>query len=439
LVETSTDGDERAVGVGVGDPTEARAVAPASTERVGRERRGAGLAVPRAVARAWLGLALLSVALVALAVVDLSAGGLRGHHGWFALLYVLSAAGFGLLATAATSLPLRVTLVAAIVLRLVFLPIAPTLSDDVYRYLWDGRVQLAGFDPYRFAPDDRRLDAVRFVDRARINHPRLRTVYPPLAELGFAAVAAVHGGVLVLKLLVGLVDLLTAWAVWWLADTRRRRAALVLYLLCPAVILQTWEAGHIEIVAVLLVVLGAAMLRRSRDGWAGFALGLGAAVKLTPVAMLVPALVGGRARPVRLLAGFMPALLLPYLPYALWGGAFGSLFESGTRWLGGSLAYAAARVALPAGPARLVCAAVFVAGATWISWRLRGRAQTGRAFAWTATLLVVCLPVVHAWYWLTPLALGLAAGEAVPVVLGVVAPLPEGLAPAVARALPPWR
>ena len=66
--------------------------------------------------------------------------------------------------------------------------------------------------------------------------------------------------------------------------------------------------------------------------------------------------------------------------------------------------------------------------------RLRGRPATARAFAWTATLLVVCLPVVHAWYWLTPLALGLAAGEALPVALGLLAPLPEALAPALPAA-----
>ncbi len=395
--------------------------------------------VPAAGVRAGLGLALVCGALAALAASEWSSGGLLTHQGRFALLYGLSGIGFALLATAATSVPLRVALVAAVAVRLVFLPFTPSLSDDVYRYVWDGRVQLAGLNPYRYAPADSRLDTVPYGDRGRINHARLRTVYPPLAELGFAAVAAAHGGILALKVLLGLVDLLAAWAVWWLADTKKRRQALVLYLLCPAVILQTWEAAHLEVAAVLLVVLAAGLLRRGRDGWAGAALGLAAAVKLTPLALVVPALVGGRARPARLLAGLVPALLVPYLPYVLHGGAFGSLFESGTTWLGGSLVYAAARVVLPAGPARAVCATLFIGGAVWIARRLRGRPATARAFAWTATLLVFCLPVVHAWYWLTPLALGLAAGEALPVALGLLAPLPEALAPALPAAAPPWR
>jgi hypothetical protein len=395
--------------------------------------------LPAAGVRARLGLALVCGSLAALAASEWSSGGLPTHQGRFAVLYGLSGIGFALLATAVTSVPWRVALVAAVTVRLIFLPFTPSLSNDVYRYIWDGRVQLAGLNPYRYAPADGRLDTVRYADRGRINHPRLRTVYPPLAELGFAALAAAHGGILALKVLLGLVDLLAAWAVWWLADTKRRRPALVLYLLCPAVILQTWEAAHLEVAAVLLVVLAAGLLRRGRDGWAGAALGLAVAVKLTPLALVVPALVGGRARPARFLAGLVPALLVPYLPYLLRGGAFGSLFESGTTWLGGSLAYAAVRVVLPAGPARAVCAALFAGGALWIAHRLRGRPETARAFAWTATLLVVCLPVVHAWYWLTPLALGLAAGEALPVALGLLAPLPEALAPALPVAAPPWR
>ncbi|HMK92325.1 MAG TPA: glycosyltransferase 87 family protein [Thermoleophilia bacterium] len=397
------------------------------------------LALPRAGLRAGLGLAALCGALGALALIDLMAGGLLAHRGWFAILYLVSAAGFGLLATAATSLPLRVTLVAAVAVRLAFLPVTPSLSTDVYRYLWDGRVQLAGLNPYRYVPRDHHLDAVGYADRARVNHPGLRTVYPPLAEIGFAALAALHGGVLALKLVVGVADLLAAWAVWWLADTRRRRTAVTLYLLCPAIVLQTWEAGHLEIVAVLFIVVAAGLIRRGRDPWAGLALGAAAAIKITPAALLVPALVGGRARPARLLAGFLPALLLPYLPYLLWGAASGSLTESGTRWLGGSFAFAAVRVVLPAQAARLACAAVFLIGAVWLSSRWRGRSQTGRAFAWTAALLVVCLPVVHAWYWLAPLVLGLAAGEALPVLVGLLAPLPEALAPALPSTLPPWR
>jgi hypothetical protein len=314
--------------------------------------------------RACLGLGLVAAGLLGLAL----SGDLILHIGSFAAFYGLSLAGFALLATAATSLPLRGALVAAVILRLIFLPGIPSLSTDAYRYAWDGRVQLAGANPYLYAPADRRLDHVRYAWRSRLNHPRLRTPYPPLAEAVFAGVAAAEraagsagDGFLAFKLLFGAFDLLTAAAIWWLADARRRRQATVLYLLCPAVIVQTWEAAHLESVAVCLVVLAAALLVRGRDWQAGVALGLATAFRLTPAALLVPALVGGRAQPVRLLAGFLPALLVPYLPYALTGGSVGSLMQAGAGWTGGALLFAAVRLVLPPAAAATACAAVSAA------------------------------------------------------------------------------
>ena len=205
------------------------------------------------------------------------------------------------------------------------------------------------------------------------------------------------------------------------------RPATVLYLLCPAVIVQTWGQAHLEIVAVSLVVLAAAALLRGRDWQAGVLLGLAVAFKVTPAALLVPALLGGRAKPARFLAGFVPALVVPYVPYLLSGGAFGSLFESGTGWTGSALLFSALTEIVEPGVARLLCLAVFLAGAVWIARSLRGRACTAPAFAWTMTLLTVCLPVVHAWYWLMPLTLGLAAWLWLPVLLGLAAPFPEAL------------
>src|SRR5450756_1992190 len=139
------------------------------------------------------------------------------------------------------------------------------------------------------------------------------------------------------------------------------------------------------------------------------------------------------------LAGFLPALVLPYVPYLLSGGAFGSLFESGAGWTGGALLFALLAKIVDPEVARLLCLAVFLAGALWIARSLRGRARTAPAFAWTLTLLVVCLPVVHAWYWLAPLALGLAAGIWLPAAIGLAAPFPEALVGRWPAQAPPGR
>jgi len=385
--------------------------------------------------RALVGLGLIAAGIVGLAF----SGNLSVHTARFAVFYGLSLAGFALLATAAKSLPLRGALLAAVILRLLLLPGTPTLSDDFYRFLWDGRVQLSGINPYGHVPAAAALDGVDYADRDDVDFRGLRTPYPPLAQATFLGVAALDGRWRALKLLFGAFDLATAAAVWWLADARRRRAATVLYLLCPAVIVQTWDAAHLESVAVFFVVLAAGLLLRRRDAAAGVALGVAAAFKLTPLGLLVPALLGGRAKPARFLAGFVPAFAIPYVPYLATGGATGSLFDSGTVWTGPALLFSLVATVTGEQPARIVCAVVFVAGAVWLARRLRGRALTAPAFAWTLTLLTLCLPVVHAWYWLAPLALALAAGLWLPVVAGLLAPLPEAFPSVWPSALPPWR
>ena len=385
--------------------------------------------------RAYLGLAVLAAGLGGLAL----SGDLLVHATRFTAFYVLSGAGFALLATAATSLPLRGVIVAAVVLRLIFLPVMPSLSDDYHRYVWDGRVQLAGVNPYKYRPYEHELDRVRYSGRALINHEELKTVYPPLTQAVFLGVAGASSAlgvedavtpraeVLLFKLVFGAFDLATAAAVWFLATRRLRLQATVLYLLCPAVIVQTWESAHAEAAATFLCVLAAALLVRRRDGWAGVVLGLAAAFKVTPLGLLIPALLGGRTSPARFLAGFLPAFVIPYVPYLVTGGSFGSLFQSGTNWSGGSLIFTLLVRFTSAEIARWLVLALFIGGALWIAGSFRGRDKTAEAFAWTLTLLIFCLPVVHAWYWLTPLALGLAAGLWLPLLIAMAAPLVESL------------
>ena len=80
----------------------------------------------------------------------------------------------------AHGLSLGLVLLFALLARLVLLGATPTLSDDIYRYRWDGRVQQAGIDPYAYAPNDPALASLRDADFTRINFPHLRTVYPPV-------------------------------------------------------------------------------------------------------------------------------------------------------------------------------------------------------------------------------------------------------------------
>ena len=84
----------------------------------------------------------------------------------------------------AGELPIAGVLAVALLLRLLALPLAPSLSDDVHRYLWDGRVAASGANPYRLTPNDPDLTGLRDDLWQRTAHRDVATVYPPLALSG---------------------------------------------------------------------------------------------------------------------------------------------------------------------------------------------------------------------------------------------------------------
>lgn len=75
----------------------------------------------------------------------------------------------------------------ALLFRVTLLVAPPSLSDDIYRYLWDSRVQLHGINPYAYPPAAEELEPLRGPDYEGINHKTLRTLYPPAAQLFFCA------------------------------------------------------------------------------------------------------------------------------------------------------------------------------------------------------------------------------------------------------------
>ncbi len=368
--------------------------------------------------RAYLGIALLLAAIVGMVF----AGDLRVHTYTYLLLYAGAGAGYLLAVSGIRSLPVGVIVGVGLALRLLLFTGEPTLSDDYHRYLWDGLVQVEGVNPYLHAPDDPALDAVDYPDRRLINHPSQRTLYPPLSELLFHALARVGAASAAgLKTVFGLFDLATALLIG-LAAGHRRVEALGLYLLHPLVIQETWSSAHLDAAPVLLTVAAVLLIVRGRDLAAGIVLGLAAAFKFYPGFLLVPALLGKRARPVPLLAGFVAGFGLPYLPYVLTGAALGSITESGATPEFHSSVFYLLRLALPYGTARAVVIVAFLVVAVVLARRLPGRQRTGLVFAWTSTALVLFLPVVHPWYWLGPVALGALSGVRLPLLLGLAAP-----------------
>ena len=340
-----------------------------------------------------------------------------------------------------------IALGAALVFRLVAACGAPSLSDDVYRYVWDGRVQLHGLHPYAHAPQDPELDALRDADSASINHPELRTIYPPLAELVFAVLAALGLGVRGFQLGFGLLDFGVVLALDRLLRTLDLpRERVVLYAWNPLAIVESATSAHVEPLGLLLLVLSTLALARDRRSLSAAALACSIQAKLVPL-VLVPTF-ARRIRPWEILV-LVAVVLALALPYAITGPALGAgLVDYAARWEFNALGFAGVRGALAAldtghalvpllgalhagdrlyrlaWPEPLARLVVLASLAAWIAWVASRRiADPLREALLLLGALLLLAPTVHPWYalWILPFA---AASSSVPwLVFAALVPL----------------
>ena len=183
-------------------------------------------------------------------------------------------------------------LAVAVVMRLSVLLAPPFLSSDVYRYVWDGRVQLARINPYRYIPDDPALASLRDDEiYPHVNrHEYAPTIYPPMAQIVFVAVATVSQTVTAMKAAMAGFELLAMAAIVCLLDLAHLpRARVLIYAWNPLAVWSFAGNGHAD--ALVIAFMALALLARGmrRDGLAGAALAGAILIKFLPAA-IAPAL-----------------------------------------------------------------------------------------------------------------------------------------------------
>lgn len=343
---------------------------------------------------------LLGIELVCFSVFALL-GDLSAHVYAFLLLFSLAATAF-LLAWAraqSTAVSWRFIAVSALLLRLPLLPATPSLSDDVWRYLHDGRAQIRGVNPYRYAPSDPATAAFRGPEFQRINHAELPTIYPPAAQLAFAAAAA-FGDLWSWKLVVLLFDAALIALLWQL----RSGPAVALYAWHPLIIVEFAGSAHMDLVAIAPLLLCLLLLRRHTIS-AGLAFGAACAAKLLPAAYLLALLSGNETgKRWRFLLGSALSVLLLYAAYGLFGGVpvFGSLGTFIDNWQSNGSLFVLLTNWLSPEHARRLSGALLLALIVGLRYR-----QTPIELSLLVITFAVLLlsPVVHPWYvlWLVPL------------------------------------
>jgi hypothetical protein len=304
---------------------------------------------------------------------------------------------------------LAVILGVAVAMRIAVLLAPPYLSSDVYRYVWDGRVQGAGINPYRYIPADPALAHLRDADIfPRINRGNYApTIYPPAAEAIFYGVTRISERVTAMRAAMVVFEAAAvALLLSLLAEAGLPATRIIVYAWHP---LPLWEfagSGHIDAAIIAFVAL--ALWTRRSAGWlAGPALALAVLVKIYPI-VVFPAL--WRRWNWRMPVLFAAALGLAYLPFLGVGwGVFGFLpgymaeegFNSGG---GGFYLLSAAQAVLPlAGVpdiAYLAAASCLLAGLAICLVR-RGEGGPGDVFAagLLAGAFVVLVSPHYPWYF----------------------------------------
>lgn len=297
---------------------------------------------------------------------------------------------------------LACVLAIAVLARLLFIPTLPTLSEDVYRYLWDGRLVTRGVNPFAAPPNDPSLATHRDPLLQKLNHPGVATIYPPAAQFFFAGVAAVSTDPRVFK--AALLAVEGALVLALLALLRRRGLAPERVLLLawnPLVVVECYGSGHHDLVLAAFLLVSLALLERGRRIPAGIAWGLAAATKYTPL-LLVPFFARRRVWGF-LAAGAVTGILLT-IPFLGAGSSMTSGLGAYLRhWEFNGPLYPVLAGATGSGDvARGILAAAL--GVSTLVVALRARSASAAALAVLACALVAS-PTVYPWYLVPMIAL----------------------------------
>jgi hypothetical protein len=316
-----------------------------------------------------------------------------------------------------------VGLVLAAMWHVLFLLATPGPDDDIHRYVWDGRVQRLGYNPYTVVPSDPGIARLHTNETRTMNNPDLPSPYPAGAQLFFRAITAIHESVFALKAAFVLCNLAIVLV---LLDLLRRSGQAAHWVLAfawnPLLATEVAGSGHVDIIGALLLVVSVAALWRRWRALAAIAFGLAVSVKFLPI-VLAPLY----WRRLRIRDALMAAVVvvLVYLPFLNHGripiGSLGTYIQS-FRFNGPIFAMVE-RVATPQFVAGLAALAGFLI-AIWIrrrsEWPSDGLANT---VAWPMAATLLCAPVIYPWYllWLLPF---LRSASALPIILWTVSIIP---------------
>jgi hypothetical protein len=301
-----------------------------------------------------------------------------------------------------------------------FLRMPPGLDDDIHRYVWDGRVQRLGYNPYIVVPSDPALTSLHTSETRTLNNPEVPSPYPAGAQLFFRAVTSIHESIFALKVAFILCDFAIVFVLLdVLRCTRQGEHWVLAYAWHPLLAIEVAGSGHVDIVGVLLLLVSVVALLKRWRAVAAMSFGLAVAVKLLPIVLLPLYWKRVRMRNAALAAIVLGLLYVPFLNHGRI--PIGSLGSYVQRFrFNGPVFATLERVAAPQVVAGL---AVLVGFVTAIWMRRKSAEGSAEEFAWPMAASLFCAPVVYPWYllWMLPF---LRSTSTLPILVWTLSILP---------------
>ncbi len=321
-----------------------------------------------------------------------------------------------------SNFPKRVIIVGlafATMWHIAFLALPTGTDDDVRRYVWDGRMQRLGYNPYIVVPADPAFAALHTSETRGLNNPELPTIYPPGAQLFFRAITAIHESTVAFRIAFAICDLAIVLLLFDILRCNGHGAHWILaYAWHPLLATEVAGSGHVDILGVLLLLVSFAALMRRWRTVAAVAFALAVAVKFLPIVLLPLYWRRVRIRDALLAAIVFILLYVPFLDHgAIPLGSLGTYIR--TFGFNDPVFALLRRVAAPQ---LLGGLAVLVGVLTAIWFRTRSHLSAD-AFAWPMAASLLFAPAVFPWYllWLLPFVRSVST---LPLILWTVAILP---------------
>lgn len=335
--------------------------------------------------------------------------------GWLSIVQYSLLAVFMLIswATSARSndyLDYKWLIVAAIFIRVILIPVEPYTSNDIDRYLFDGKVAISGFDPYRIAHDAEPLEALRQSWQPPAEHASYVTLYPPaaLALFSLSASMGLDYAVLTWKTLVTLASLGTLALMLLVLKKCALLRHIPFIALSPILILEAGVGAHVDAFSALAVSAALYCWLNKRIVLTGVSIALGALCKMLPILLLAPLVMSvfNLRQASRLIFGTVVTLIAGYgLAFSVGLQPIGSLATFFQKWRNGSPlfnfleSYLAAPLLLPS---IILLALTSLLAVCYLSWKSSKQQKNsllnGRTLQWALAIPLLLSPVVFPWY-----------------------------------------